>query len=184
MSKLQSLYQKLLTCYPRSFRQEFAASMVQNVGDLWREQQRQSLWRKLNFVVWLLLDTVISIVREQLAEAREDTKMKTFVGDIRSATIFSFVLTLPLVLLELIHKPGATGIPFQFPYTLFAVLWLAPLLFMLTLLPLVRAVRTGNTAIANPLLLLRVALLLFLALLWFGLMSDQLPCFLGVPNCD
>ena len=83
MSKLQSLYQKLLTCYPRSFRQEFAASMVQNVGDLWREQQRQSLWRKLNFVVWLLLDTGISIVREQLSEAREDTKMKTFVGDIR-----------------------------------------------------------------------------------------------------
>jgi hypothetical protein len=28
------------------------------------------------------------------------------------------------------------------------------------------------------------ALLILIALAWSGIVADQMPCFLGVPNCD
>jgi hypothetical protein len=38
---------------------------------------------------------------------------------------------------------------------------------------------------ANPInLLLRVAFLALIAWMWGGILIDQMPCFLGVPNCD
>ncbi len=30
----------------------------------------------------------------------------------------------------------------------------------------------------------RVAIVVLIAWLWVGLVVDQMPCFLGVPNCD
>ena len=33
-------------------------------------------------------------------------------------------------------------------------------------------------------LLFRVAFLALIAIIWAGILIDQLPCFLGVPNCD
>jgi hypothetical protein len=32
--------------------------------------------------------------------------------------------------------------------------------------------------------LLRVVFLAFIARMWIGILIDQMPCFLGVPNCD
>lgn len=47
--------------------------------------------------------------------------------------------------------------------------------------------RNGAT-LASLLLVAPLAVLeclaLTLAFLWVGLVSDQMPCFLGVPNCD
>jgi hypothetical protein len=47
----------------------------------------------------------------------------------------------------------------------------------------------GESAQANlvPALavrLLGIAILGFIAYAWAGLVLDQMPCFLGVPNCD
>ena len=68
---------------------------------------------------------------------------------------------------------------------LFGLLWLLPTVFMAILLPMVRNVRAGTVTLANPVfLVLRVVSLLILAWVWGALMIDQLPCFLGVPNCD
>ena len=33
-------------------------------------------------------------------------------------------------------------------------------------------------------LLFRIACLILIAAMWSGIISDQLPCFLGIPNCD
>jgi len=42
-----------------------------------------------------------------------------------------------------------------------------------------------NNMLANPVrFLFRVAFLTLLVIMWGGIIMDQLPCFLGVPNCD
>jgi hypothetical protein len=72
-----------------------------------------------------------------------------------------------------------------FPVVLFVTMWLLPLLFIFTATPIVRNIRAGNKLIASPVMLaIRVIFLAFLVWLWFGVVIDQMPCFLGVPNCD
>jgi len=49
----------------------------------------------------------------------------------------------------------------------------------------VRNLRAGNSLMANPInLLLAVAILTLIAMTWGGLLIDQIPCLMGVPNCD
>ena len=71
------------------------------------------------------------------------------------------------------------------PVPLFAIMWLLPLSFILILMPIVRNLRAQERSTANPLSsLLGVVCLILLAWLWVGIIHDQMPCFLGVPNCD
>jgi hypothetical protein len=59
------------------------------------------------------------------------------------------------------------------------------MVFILILRPVVRNVQSGNAFAARPfLLLLTLALLALIAWIWVGALIDQMPCFLGVPNCD
>ncbi|HYN81900.1 MAG TPA: hypothetical protein VES88_10395 [Gemmatimonadaceae bacterium] len=52
-------------------------------------------------------------------------------------------------------------------------------------MPILRSLATGNRALANPVSLLpRVVFLILIAWVWVTLVVDQMPCFLGVPNCD
>jgi hypothetical protein len=96
------------------------------------------------------------------------------------AVIVSSVLVLPFMILELANRPLE-----NFPIPLFAVLWLLPLAVTLTLTPIVRAARAGARIAANPFgLLVRVAFVGLAVWLWGGIVLDQMPCFLGVPNCD
>jgi hypothetical protein len=72
-----------------------------------------------------------------------------------------------------------------FPALLFVVMWLLPVIFIIILTPIVRNVRAGNDILASPIkLLLSVAFLVLIAIVWTGALIDQMPCFLGVPNCD
>jgi ABC-type amino acid transport system permease subunit len=86
------------------------------------------------------------------------------------------------MILELINRRSFHE---GFPIVLFGLLWLLPVAFILILMPIVRNVRAGNRIMVNPIsLLLRVAFLILIAWLWGGIILDQMPCFLGVPNCD
>jgi hypothetical protein len=52
-------------------------------------------------------------------------------------------------------------------------------------MPIVRNARTGNGIMSNPInFLFRVAFLVLIVWVWAGVIIDQMPCFLGVPNCD
>jgi hypothetical protein len=96
------------------------------------------------------------------------------------AGLISTALVLPFVVLELINRRS-----FQegFPLVLFVFMWLLTLAFALVLLPIVRRPQTDNkTSLVR--LLPRVAFLILVASLWVSLVVDQMPCFLGVPNCD
>ena len=110
--------------------------------------------------------------------------MKSIFRNFRIAALISFVLVLPFAILESVNntltKQNVPGL-----LLLFGVLWLLPTAFILILMPIVRSVRAGNSPLANPLtFLLRVASLALIAMVWGWGFIDQLPCFLGVPNCD
>ncbi|HLL15809.1 MAG TPA: hypothetical protein VK388_12135 [Pyrinomonadaceae bacterium] len=100
------------------------------------------------------------------------------------AALIGLILVLPFAILEsvnqTINRQNAPGL-----ILLFGLLWLLPTAFIVALMPIVRTVRAGNNVTASPInLLLRIALLALIATTWGGLLIDQLPCFMGVPNCD
>lgn len=101
-----------------------------------------------------------------------------------AASLAGLILVLPFAVLEAlnqtIHRHNAPGL-----VVLFGLLWLLPTAFVVILAPLVRAARAGRSLTAKPpTLWSRVALLALIVLVWGAILSDQLPCFRGVPNCD
>lgn len=109
---------------------------------------------------------------------------KSSITTLASAALISLILVLPFALLEALNntitRRNAPGL-----VLLFGVLWLLPTAFIVILMPIVRNVRAGNAIMTNPFtLLFRVSLLTLIATVWGWGFIDQLPCFLGVPNCD
>jgi hypothetical protein len=99
-----------------------------------------------------------------------------------SSALISSTLIAPFVYLELRYASQNYS---EFPYPLFAVMWLLPATFFIASAPLLRSLRTPEAVLAHPVsLVFRIASLALLAAFWIGLIQDQLPCFLGVPNCD
>ncbi len=90
--------------------------------------------------------------------------------------LLSLILTLPFALLEAanqtITRQNAPGL-----LMLFGLLWSLPLAFILI------GRRVARTAGPVP-LVLQTLVLAVLGVVWAGLVNDQLPCFLGLPNCD
>jgi len=103
-------------------------------------------------------------------------------GTLVVPAIIGCVSVLPFPALELVNR---RRIHEGFPIPLFGFLWLLPTAFIVVLTPMVRNALAGAKILANPLdLLLRVVVLAFIAWMWGGIVMDQLPCFLGVPNFD
>lgn len=178
------LYKKLLGLYPRAFTERFGESMEQTFNDLWNERKLQIEKGLFGFLLWMFVETAIGITKEQALHLKQGDPVKTIIEDLRSAAIISFLLVLPFAILETLNntitKQNAPGL-----ILLFGVLWLLPTAFILILRPIVRTMRAGNSIWANPTkLLFRVAFLALIATIWGWGFIDQLPCFLGVPNCD
>lgn len=98
--------------------------------------------------------------------------------------LISFILVLPLAILESLNntitKQSAPGL-----IVLFGLLWLLQMAFIVILVPIVQSVRAGNSVMANPIsILYRIATLVLIVMMWVGLIIDQIPCFMGVANCD
>jgi hypothetical protein len=64
-------------------------------------------------------------------------------------------------------------------------LLLAVLAAVIVRTPIIRAIQAGGSLTAYRVnLALGIVVLFFLAMFVIGIVVDQLPCFLGVPNCD
>jgi len=108
--------------------------------------------------------------------------MKNILVSIKSPALISLIFVVPFMIMETVNRRSFDQ---GFPIPLFIMMWLLPLLFIITLMPIVRSIRAGNNLLVSPVaLLLRVVTLVFIALMWTGIVLDQMPCFLGVPNCD
>lgn len=179
---VRTLYKKLLALYPRDFREALGESMEQTFHDLYLECKRGSKRGLFRFVLWMFVETAIAILKEHVLLIRQGETMKSIFTNIKSPAIISLLLILPLMILEIVNRRNFNE---GFPIPLFVILWLLPVLFIVAVLPLVRNLRAGNSLIASPVsLLIRVVVLVFIAWLWTGILIDQIPCFLGVPNCD
>lgn len=105
-------------------------------------------------------------------------------ASLKPAALIGLVLVLPFAVLESLNNTvdgrDAPGL-----VALFGLLWLLPAAFVVVLAPVVRAARAGRGVTSNPAgLLLRAALSTLIAVTWGVILFDQLPCFMGVPNCD
>ena len=179
---LRVLYRKLITLYPRDFKEQLGRSMEQTFNDLYNERKKQKEQGLFGFMLWTFIETAIGIVHEHILLLIQGNPMKNILTNLRSPAIISLLLVFPFMILELVNRRNFHE---GFPITLFGLMWLLPILFIITMMPIVRNIRAGNSIIANPvILLLRVVFLAFIAWLWMGLLIDQMPCFLGVPNCD
>jgi hypothetical protein len=58
-------YRKLLNLYPQPYRARFAESMEQTFADLYRDQVRTRGRGLTGFMLWILVETSIGIVRER-----------------------------------------------------------------------------------------------------------------------
>jgi hypothetical protein len=110
--------------------------------------------------------------------------------DVVRALLVGLALTLPFFALEYAHSgaearqalivglPGRAGV-------LWGVLWLLPAALTAIVLPTVRAVRGRRGVARHPVLVVLMGVLLAaIATIWVAIIVDQMPCFLGVPNCD
>jgi hypothetical protein len=71
--------------------------------------------------------------------------------------VVGILAVVPFALLELVNRSGLNE---AFPFVLFVLLWVLPgVLFWVIVLGV-------------------------LAWFWIVILTDQMPCFLGVPNCD
>ncbi len=103
-------------------------------------------------------------------------------SNLAAAAVLGFVPVVPLILLELNYGQASYS---RFPVGLFAILLILSSTFFLTLIPIVKNVLAGKGLFANPItLLLSIAFMVMVGAFWGGLVHDQMPCFLGVPNCD
>ncbi|MGH2825658.1 MAG: hypothetical protein ACRDKF_01655 [Actinomycetota bacterium] len=93
-----------------------------------------------------------------------------------------FLLVLPFMILEWSTRSEQPRSDFS--VFLFILMWLAAVVSLFVLMPMVQTIRAGNFAVANPVsTVLKVALLVVIAWWWVGLVFDQMPCFLGATGC-
>jgi hypothetical protein len=105
-------------------------------------------------------------------------------ANLGSAALISAFLVLPFATLQftnnIVTRRDIPGL-----IVLFGLLLFLPMAFVLILSAMVQTARMGNSIVANPLgLLFRLVLMAFCAGMWGAIIIDQLPCFLGAPNCD
>jgi len=176
------LYKRLLTLYPRGFRDELEESMVQTFNDLYQEKrQTKKAW--FGFVFWMFIETTIGIIHEHLLVLTQGDPMKNNLTNLRSPALISLLFVIPFIIMETVNTQNLNAI---FNVPLFGIMWLLSMLFILTAMPIVQNLwRTGNSIVASPIILMiRVVFLALLVWMWFSILIDQMPCFLGVPNCD
>ena len=180
---VRTLYKKLLAFYPPGFKKRLGESMEQTFNDLYREQKRQTDRRMFGPILWLFIETAIGIFRERLLLIREGDIMQAILTNLRAPALISFLLILPFMILEVVNRRNFNE---GFPIPLFVFMWVLPILFIVTLMPVVRNLRrAGNSLMASPVnLLIRVVIFVLIAWMWTSIIIYQMPCFMGVPNCD
>jgi hypothetical protein len=146
LNTVRSLYRKLLTFYPRAFREELGESMEQTFQDLWHEK-RQTKKELFGFVLWTFIETTVGIFREHLLLISPGDLMQTIFKPLGSSALISLLLILPFMLMEVVNRQNFDE---DFPFVLFFVLWLNLFAISLILLPIVWSSWTANRDIANP----------------------------------
>jgi len=147
---IPTLYKKLLTLYPRPFREQLGESMEQTFCDLWRERRQQAKGGVFGFVLWMFSETAFGIGQEYIVLFKETHRMNRTLTYFRSPAVLGFLAILPFILLEwgfVITK----GLSFDLRDVLdsvvvFGLLWLGVTAIFLILRPFASQLRAGGNA--------------------------------------
>ncbi len=145
-STVRTLYKKLLSFYPKGFREQFADAIEQTFNDLWNEK-RQSKKELIDFVLWSFLDTAMGIFREHQLFMSQGDLMHTILKPLGLSSSISFLLILPFIIMEVVNRRNLNQ---EFPFALFFILWLNMFAISLILLPIARGWWMRNRETANP----------------------------------
>lgn len=108
--------------------------------------------------------------------------MKTAAHPFRFAALAGLALILPFAVMQVINV-GVRRDDAADLVVLFGLLWLLPALSIASGLRMLRPPPGSDTSLRSRILIAAVITIAATAL-WGGLLADQMPCFLGVPNCD
>lgn len=194
---VRTLYRKLLTLYPRSFREELGEPMEQTFNDLYRERQED---RGLpGFVFWMFVETSVGIIREYALVWAQGDPMKAMLSNPTSAAIVSFILSLPLGLLFIIFnfdiKPLTMLVTSWLTFNgsdvnglgrlvLIGGLLLLPVAFVINLLPMLK--KEGPEIKRKPPtanVIVGIIILMIILVSWGGLLVEEIYCLQGI-RCD
>ena len=143
---VHSLYKKLLTLYPQTFKEQLGESMERTFQDLCNEK-RQTKKELLGFVLWTFIETAIGIFKEHLLLISSGDIMQTILKTLGSSALISLLLILPFMFMEVFNRRHLNE---DFPSMLFFVMWLNLFAISAILLPIMRARRTGDHDMATP----------------------------------
>jgi len=159
------------------------------------------LWLALAAIILILMPFVRGIRAGKTTmanpELTQGNAMTNILANPTSAAVISFILALPFVTvlslasldLEFVAYLLTNPDPDQ-PDVLGSLIVLGA--FLLAVLgciiaraPILRTMQAGGSLLAHPInLILAVVILSLVTMAVGGIIVDQLPCFLGVPNCD
>lgn len=189
-----ALYKKLLTLYPRRFKEQLGESMEQTFHDLWNEK-RQTKKELFGFVLWTFIETVTGIIQEHILLIAQGDTMKNITTNPKSAALAGLLFIAPFVILNTIVasriepvfsliRPGIHTGPYEYPL-LFIVLLLIPVGSFITIRPIFQKGTQGTRKFYLVNVLLAAFLLIVFIMLSIGLGSDFYRCdVLQIPNCD
>ena len=110
--------------------------------------------------------------------------METLPSKLKVSAIGGFATVLPFAVLEFTFNT-VTAADMWDVVPLFGFLWLLSFAFILILIPIAQAILAGRSVGAHPVsLLIRVSSAVLLLTVWIYGVTDQMQCFLGIPNCD
>ena len=101
----------------------------------------------LGFVLWTFIETAIGIFKEHLLLISSGDIMQTILKTLGSSALISLLLILPFMFMEVFNRRHLNE---DFPSMLFFVMWLNLFAISAILLPIMRARRTGDHDMANP----------------------------------
>jgi hypothetical protein len=200
-NRVRVLYKRLLSFYPRGFRDRLGESMEQTFNELYAERQtKQGL---VSFIVWIFAETGVGILREHVLLLAEGGMMKTLVSKPARAAIASFILALPLgltyvalmfnieplarVLNNLFtvdSEQGGMQINMLGRIVIFGGLLLLPVAFALNLQPMLKRQGPEGKIRLYPLnLIIGTSLLILILFTWGGLLLEEIYCLQGI-RCD
>lgn len=99
-----ALYRRLVSLYPREFKERLGESMEQTFQDLYKEQGSKG--GTAGFVLWMFVETAVGIIREHALSMTGEPMIKNIANPRSAALISSILLAVAFIVAPLIYLVG------------------------------------------------------------------------------